>query len=213
MKNYGKFTLALVIVWFVFALSASALHLFQNNANRIGLTIAFAALLPIAVFALWFALSTSFRLFTMSLNPVLLTAAQSSRILGFVFVLAEARGALPALFALPAGYGDMFIGITAAFAAWQLSTPQHRISFIFWQFLGITDLVTAVSLGVTARFLVPYGPTTAPMTTLPLSLIPTFFVPLYLILHIICIAQAKSWQPSSSPSERRAIQPLQHRPV
>jgi hypothetical protein len=212
MKNYGKYTLALIIVWFVLALSASALHLFQNNVNRIGLATASAALLPIVAFALWFAFSAAFRQFTMSLSPVLLTAAQSWRILGFVFLLAEARGTLPALFALPAGYGDMFIGITAAFAAWQLATPQHRNSFIFWQLLGITDLVTAVSLGVTARILAPYGPTTAPMTTLPLSLIPTFLVPLFLILHTICIAQAKSWR-RASPRTGQSVQPLQHRAV
>ena len=31
------------------------------------------------------------------------------------------------------------------------------------------------------------------MTVLPLSLIPTFAVPLLLILHVICIAQARQW--------------------
>jgi hypothetical protein len=35
------------------------------------------------------------------------------------------------------------------------------------------------------------------MTVLPLSLIPTFAVPLFLILHIICIAQARQWQESA----------------
>jgi hypothetical protein len=33
---------------------------------------------------------------------------------------------------------------------------------------------------------------------LPLSLIPTFLVPLYLILHVICIAQARGWRSVSS---------------
>jgi hypothetical protein len=32
------------------------------------------------------------------------------------------------------------------------------------------------------------------MTVLPLSLIPTFAVPLLLMLHIICIAQARQWK-------------------
>ena len=31
------------------------------------------------------------------------------------------------------------------------------------------------------------------MTVLPLSLIPTFAVPLFIILHIICVAQARLW--------------------
>jgi hypothetical protein len=37
-----------------------------------------------------------------------------------------------------------------------------------------------------------------PMTVLPLSLIPTFAVPLLLILHLISIAQAKSWNAASA---------------
>jgi hypothetical protein len=69
MKNYPKFTTGLIIVWFVFAVSASALHLFQNNANRIGLAVAFAAGTPIVVFSLWFAASQNFRRFALSLNP------------------------------------------------------------------------------------------------------------------------------------------------
>ena len=104
---------------------------------------------------------------------------------------------LPAVFALPAGYGDMAIGATAALVAWKLATPRHRSSFILWQLLGIADLVTAVTLGVTAGLLDPHGVSMTPMTVLPLSLIPTFLVPLYLILHVISIRQARAWHSAS----------------
>jgi hypothetical protein len=202
MKNvattgYGKLTAGLIAAWFLFALSGSALHWFRNDANRVGLAVAFAAVVPILVFALWFAASEKFRQFTLSLNPQLLTLAQSWRIIGFTFVLLEARGVLPAIFALPAGYGDMAIGMTATFVAWKLANPIRRNSFILWQLLGITDLVTAVSLGTTARLLSPHGPSMVAMTVLPLSLVPTFLVPLFLILHVICIAQARAWKGAS----------------
>jgi hypothetical protein len=175
-------------------LSASALDLFSNNANQIGLAVAIAAVTPILVFALWFAASKTFQQFALSLNPQFLTLAQSWRIIGFTFVLLEARSVLPAIFALPAGYGDMAIGATATFVAWKLANPAHRNSFIVWQLLGITDLVTAVALGTTASLLSPHGPSMAAMTVLPLSLIPTFLVPLFLIFHVICIAQARGWK-------------------
>jgi hypothetical protein len=155
--------------------------------------VAFAAVVPILVFALWFAASEKFRQFTLSLNPQLLTLAQSWRIIGFTFVLLEARGVLPAIFALPAGYGDMVIGMTATFVAWKLANPIRRNSFVVWQLLGITDLVAAVGLGTTARVLSPHGPSMVAMTVLPLSLVPTFLVPLFLIFHVICIAQARAW--------------------
>ena len=44
MKNYAKLTIELIVGWFLFALSASALHLFQNNSNRIGVAVGVAAL-------------------------------------------------------------------------------------------------------------------------------------------------------------------------
>jgi len=198
MKNYGKLTAGIIAGWFIFALSASALHLFRNDSQRVGIAVAIAALTPIVVFALWFALSENFRQFALSLNPRVLTGAQSWRIIGFTFVLLQARNLLPAIFALPAGYGDMVIGATATLVAWQLASPGHRNSFILWQLLGITDLVTAVSLGTTARLLDPSGPSMLPLTVLPLSLVPTFLVPLFTIFHVICIAQARKWEGVSS---------------
>ena len=212
MKNYGKLATGLIAVWFLFALSASALHVFENNSNRIGLAVGIAALTPIVVFFLWLAASDSFRRFTLSLNPRILTSAQAWRMVGFTFVLLEARGALPAIFALPAGYGDMAIGATASFVAWKLASPAHRNSFVLWQLLGITDLVIAVSLGTTAGLISPQGPSMAPMTTLPLCLIPTFLVPLFVIFHVICIGQARSWK-AVSESVPQTMTPTQYHAI
>jgi hypothetical protein len=209
MSKYGKITAGLLGVWFVAAFWASAQHLFVNPTARIGLGVAVAALAPMIVFSLWFAVSEGFRSFALSLNPRILTSVQVWRIIGFTFLLLEARNVLPAVFALSAGYGDMFIGATAGFAAWKLAEPAHRGSFIFWQALGILDLVTAVSLGTTAGLLAPHGPSMLAMTMLPLSLIPTFLVPLFLMLHVICIAQAKNWK-TASQGGRQVVRPFQH---
>ncbi len=201
MKAYGKFTAGLLVAWFAYALIAGALGVFANQANRLGAAVGVAAFVPIAAFAAWFAGSNSFRKFVLALSPRTLTLLQSGRFIGVTFVILQARGVLPALFAWPAGYGDMFIGATASFVAWKLCEPGHRGSFIFWQALGILDLVTAVGLGTTVGVIDPHSIPMAPMTVLPLSLIPTFLVPLYLILHVICIAQARGWR--SVSGERR----------
>jgi hypothetical protein len=194
MKNYGKLTMVLIAIWFGLVLSASALHLFKNDANRVGIAVGIAAVAPIVLFSLWFAASDGFRKFALSLNPRSLTYAQSWRVIGLVFVILEARNVLPAIFALPAGWGDVAIGTTAALVAWKLGNPGHRGGFILWQVLGIIDLVTAVGLGTTASLLSAHSTPMVAMTLLPLSLVPTFLVPLFLILHLICIAQARSWK-------------------
>ena len=209
MKNYAKLATGLIIAWLIFVLSASALHLFENNSNRIGIAVGIASMTPIVVFLLWFRASESFRRFALSLNPAILTSAQAWRMVGFTFVLLEARGSLPAIFALPAGYGDMAIGATASFVACKLASSAHRNSFVLWQLLGITDLVIAVSLGTTAGLISPQGPSMAPMTTLPLCLIPTFLVPLFVIFHVICIGQARSWK-AVSESAPQTMRPAQH---
>jgi hypothetical protein len=100
--------------------------------------------------------------------------------------------------------GGIVIGATAPLVAMRLANPDHRKSFILWQLLGIADLVTAVTMGTTARLIEPHGIATSPMTVLPLSLIVTFAVPLLFILHIICIAQGRHWheQKISSVGER-----------
>jgi hypothetical protein len=103
----------------------------------------------------------------------------------------------------------MLIGVTAGFVAWRLAEPAHRNSFIFWQVLGILDLISAVSFGTTARLIDPQGPSMAAMTVLPLSLIPTFLVPLFMMLHVICIAQARAWK-TASQARRQSAGPLQH---
>jgi hypothetical protein len=194
MTRYGKLASGLIAAWFLFVLFASARHLFLNETGRIGIAVGLAAMVPILLFTLWFSASASFRQFALSLDPSRLTLLQSWRILGFTFVLLQAHAILPALFALPAGYGDMFIGMTATFVALKLANPTHRGAFIAWQLLGMADLVTAVGLGTTAQLFSPHAGSMAAMTVLPLSLVPTFFVPLLFILHIICIAQARAWQ-------------------
>ena len=208
MKNakYAKLTTGLIFVWFLFSLTASALHIFRTAPDQPPLPVGLAVLIPIVIFVIWSAVSQPFRQFLLSLNPSTLTFVQAWRIAGFVFLVLYTYGILPGQLALPAGWGDIAIGATAPLVALKLTNPNHRKGFIVWQLLGITDLVNAVGMGVAARFINPHGIATSAMTVLPMSLIPTFAVPLFMILHFICIAQARQWQEQTYP---RVAEPLQ----
>lgn len=192
--KYAKLTTGLIFVWFLFSLTASALHLFRTEPDQPPLPVGLAVLIPIVIFVVWSAASQPFRQFLLSLNPGTLTVVQAWRIAGFVFLVLYTYSILPGQFALPAGWGDIAIGATAPLVALKLANPNHRKSFIVWQLLGITDLVMAVGLGTTAQLINPNGIATSAMTVLPMSLIPTFAVPLFMILHFISIAQARQWQ-------------------
>jgi hypothetical protein len=204
--KYAKLTTGLIFVWFLFSLTASALHIFTTEPGQPPLPLGLAVLIPIGIFAMWSAVSQPFRQFLLSLNPRTLTIVQAWRIAGFVFLVLYTYGILPGQLALPAGWGDIAIGATAPLVALKLTNPNHRKGFILWQLLGITDLVTAVGLGTTAQLINPHGVANGAMTVLPMSLIPTFAVPLFMILHFISIAQARQWQEQPYP---RAAEPLQ----
>jgi len=200
--QYARLAAIAVAAWFVIALTASALGVFHAGP-RPPLPLGLALGLPILLFAAWHALSAGFRGFVYALDVRTLTIVQSWRLGGFVFLVLYAHGILPGAFALPAGWGDIFIGATAWLAANYLTEQAGRKRlFIAWQLLGVADLATAVTLGVTSSpgpLRLFEGPvSTEAMTTPPLSLIPTFAVPLLLIFHFISIAQARRWQTKAS---------------
>jgi hypothetical protein len=198
-QELSRFLWGLVVVWFLAVLVAGSIGVFDAGtrySTRLPISLGLAATMPVLIFGLWFLASASFREHLMSLNPVVLTAVQTWRVGGVVFLILMANGILPPFFALPAGLGDMFVGITAPFVA--LALVRNKLSagrLILWQALGIADLVVAVTMGVLCSpspiGVLAHGITTRVMGQLPMSLIPTFAVPLLVILEIICIGQVR----------------------
>ena len=187
-------TLAVLAVWFLFALGGSLLGLFDSGP-RPPLLLGLAAAVPVAAFVVCYLTSAEFREFVLSLDLRGLALAQTFRVVGIVFVILYSLGALPGAFALPAGWGDFAIGITAPVVAWYWKRPFPKRMFIVWNVLGSLDLVDAMTLGVLASAS-PVGilggdVTTRLMGEFPLSLIPTFFVPLLLIFHLIALIRVR----------------------
>jgi hypothetical protein len=191
-NSVRNLTVAVLVGWFLLALGGSQLGVFDSEP-RPPISLGLAAVVPVAVFAFCYLTSVRFQEFALSLDLRILTVAQTWRVGGIVFLVLYQQGALPGVFALPAGCGDMAIGITAPVVAWYWTRPFPRQTFIAWNVLGAVDLVMAVSLGVLASA-TPVGVlagdgTTRLMGQFPLSLIPTFVVPLLLIFHVISLSR------------------------
>jgi hypothetical protein len=108
---------------------------------------------------------------------------------GAAFLLTMALGHLPALFALPAGLGDITAGIVAPLVARRLAQGGGRRAALWFTAFGMTDLVVALTLGALTGFqLIHVTPSGAPISGLPLALIPTAAVPLLLALHITSVS-------------------------
>jgi hypothetical protein len=122
---------------------------------------------------------------------------QLYRIIGAVFLVVLALGQLPARFALPAGWGDIAVGVTAPLIALALlrGVPGARALAVAWNVFGLLDLVVAVGMGT--GFLAPYlapglgarVPPAAAMGVFPLVLVPTFAVPVSVILHLLALGR------------------------
>lgn len=122
---------------------------------------------------------------------------QVYRTVGLVFLILLALGQAPAHFALPAGWGDIAIGVAALFVALALARGVRgaRALAIGWNLVGLLDLVVAVGMGT--GFLAPLlapslgarVPPVAVMGAFPMFLVPAFAVPVSVLLHLLALGR------------------------
>ncbi len=135
-------------------------------------------------------------------TPARLAVPHTLRVIGVVFLVVLALGHLPAVFALPAGLGDIAIGVAAPFVARRLARGGGRRAAVRFNVLGIVDLVVAAGTAL----LVGYGvldvtPNTDALRLLPLALVPTAAVPLAIALHVVSLTRLRA---AATPARRPA---------
>lgn len=188
---------ALLVGWLALVVWLGASGAFETPLERPPLPLLLAVTVPLAAFLTAWRMSGSLRDALLGAHPVLIIGPQAWRFAGFGFLALNAHGVLPGYFTWPAGLGDMAIGVTALWvlsAAIRQPTFTSSRTFVAWNLLGIADLVVAVATGALGSLIAANAGAipTAPMARLPLVLIPAFFVPLFVILHIVALAQAKA---------------------
>lgn len=186
-------------VWFILALLRAVVGPGWPGVapgDAVFVVLAFI-LVPIVAFFAAYARSAAFRAFVESIDLRWLVLAQYTRVIGGVFLIYEASGRLPAGFALPAGWGDVAIGLAAPLVmlAIHARAPGARPLFYAWSALGILDLLMALSLGLlysSSPLGVLRGEITMdPVSFFPLALIPTFGLPLFLIVHFATLLRVR----------------------
>jgi hypothetical protein len=125
-------------------------------------------------------------------TPARLALPHTLRVVGVLFLIVMAQGHLPAAFALPAGLGDIAIGLAAPFVARRLARDNGTAGAVRFNVLGILDLIVAGIIGFMLLGLVEVTPSTAPLFLLPLALIPTSAVPLAVALHIVSLRRLRT---------------------
>ena len=179
---------ALVIIW-LFAWFAARMVL---GHSRI---IAPVRLIPLSFFVFYttaglaLAFSPTFRQAALSIPQNELIGLHLVRVAGSVFLVLLDMRLLPPQFALPAGYGDILVAVTAPLALYALNKnkPFGRRLAIAWNVLGILDFAIALVTGT--LFIGPYvrqwvraGHSYAYLDYV--LMIPGFAVPLLMLTHI-----------------------------
>src|SRR3989442_190205 len=201
--------------WLVLAFVLGSAGVFQATPSRgfpaLGLGI---ALLILA--GAWLLYRSS------ALNAVIaaislpwLVGVQLYRVVGFSFLVLYALGRLPGEFAIPAGAGDVVVGLAAPVVGYLFykGSRWSCLGVLSWNIAGILDLVVAVATG----FLTSPGPFQALaletpnelITAFPLGLVPLYAVPLSILLHLAALKSLKAvWEVASNKGLKCGGQPL-----
>ena len=126
-------------------------------------------------------------------TPARLAVPQTLRVVGVVFLIAMALDRLPAVFALPAGLGDIAIGLAAPFVAWRLYSgarlrshgprgPDARPSLVapvatLPALLGPDRAPRGLTSGARLRSHGPRGPDARPSLVAPVATLPALLGP------------------------------------
>ena len=127
----------------------------------------------------------------------------SFRVTGVVFPLLMLLGHLPAFFAVPAGFGDIAVGIAAPRVARALAAGTGRRAGLRFNALGIADLILALVLGAIVGYRLIRVGSGASISALPLALVPSAEVPLLLALHLTSLSALRKDRPALQPPHVR----------
>ncbi len=194
---------ALLIGWLLVALYLSWAAFFEGAPTRIP-TLPLGLLVPIVIGVMLFRSSPLVRRIVDAIPQQWIVGIQTYRVEGAIFLTLYAIGRLPGAFALPAGIGDVIVGVLALITA--MSRREGALGSTAWlrtwNLLGMADLAVAATTG----FLTSPSPLqrlslSQPnelITAFPLVMIPVFLVPLSVLVHL-----ASLWKLSRSKRESR----------
>src|SRR5436309_9015993 len=161
-------------VWLIAAIAVGASGALQ--ALRPPIPQLIPAGLTIALLAAW-RLSYALRAWSEAIDLRALIALHVMRFVGGYFLLLCGRGELPCSFALPAGWGDVAVAVTASvlLISWK-QLGSRSVLLAVWNSLGLLDILFVVVNA--ARHGMADPGSMAAMLRLPLILLPAFLVPL-----------------------------------
>jgi len=186
-------------LWLIFIFEV-AMHSFFKAVPGVILTqspLPIAIFVPVIVGLILLLRSRKIGLLLDVIPASWLIGLQLYRILGGIFLVNWFHGTMPGAFALPAGIGDVTVGVLALPVAAMVAsgTKAGRKAGMRWNILGLLDFAIAITMGMMTS---PGGPlqhaggqANMQLGTFPTVMTPAFAVPSSIILHGLSIWQLK----------------------
>jgi len=172
----------LFVAWFGAATAAGASGLLTGLRPPVPqlIVVVLTAAVTVGAFAV-----PAARAWVFGVDVRAIVALHLIRLVGIYFLLLYARGELPRAFALPAGWGDIAVGLFAGalLAIGPPANPRRRTLYRLWNLLGLIDILLVVATA--ARIGLADPASMRRLLQLPLSLLPTFIVPLIIASHLL----------------------------
>jgi hypothetical protein len=197
-RRFGIASGAFLFGWLVLAFVLGGSGIFQATPSRAFPALGLGIALLISTGA-WLLYRSSALKTVLAATPLpWLVGVQVYRLVGLNFLVLYALGRLPDEFAIPAGWGDVAVGLAAPVVAYLLYKGDRWscLATLNWNLLGILDLVVAVAMG----FLTSPGPfqtlaledPNTLITAFPFVLVPLYAVPLSILLHLAVLKRLKA---------------------
>jgi hypothetical protein len=185
-------TSLILIAWYGTALALSWLDFFRGAADRIP-TIGLGIFVPIIIgtIALW--RSETLSRIVDAVPQSWLVGVQVYRTIGLIFLILWGAGRLPGDFALPAGIGDVLVGVLAPVVGLVYARGAESGERLVraWNAFGILDLVVAVGTGFMTSpsplQLLSFEAPNELISAFPLVMVPVFAVPISILLHLMSL--------------------------
>lgn len=184
--------------WAVTACVLAAEHVFRMDGDAVIPWLGVGFLVPVAVLLGLSRVPVVARVLAHPAAQAHLIRVHRVRVVGVVFLIAMALGGLPPAFALPAGFGDIAIGLAASRVAHGLGSGRA----VWFNILGVIDFVVAFAIAALAGpgpgQMLHLTPSTQQVSVLPLVLIPTVAVPVLFVAHLISLAKLRATSPAAA---------------
>lgn len=198
--KFAIFTLPVLLIWFSTIIFVGMTGFFSLNH----LVVPYLFLGFVLLFGILYKLYNTeiVKRIAVNIPSHWIIVIQTYRIVGYGFIILYFQGLLPAAFAFSSGLGDMIVGFSAPIVAYLYykRKPYAKSLAIFWNKIGILDLIIAISVGIIGFPLglqksvqmIPLSPSTELLSLYPLVIIPLFAVPLAIFLHLCLLRVLKN---------------------